>query len=440
MKISLRAFTGVGKVAAASAAVTAFLLGATTAQATDVETDGSVATAINDLTVGGNTYDVTFRYERSDILYDDPPTFDAKSSAEAKEAVGAIIAVLNAEGDITAVGESSNNRSFIFRVPWSLDDVPIPLTNQTLPTLSLWEGVTGDGEESGEWVRPPDPDFFPWLDDGMFADFKLVNGGGSGNSPPAAEAGGTYEGAVGVKVQFDGTGSSDREGSIEKYKWQFGDGKSASGATPTHKYAEADRYNVTLKVTDEDGAKSSDSTTADIGATSAPPVADAGGSYNGSVDSKVEFDGTESSDQDGEIDKYQWEFGDGDTASGKTPDHKYDESGKYTAKLTVTDDSGDKDSDTANVTIGTGNLPPTADAGGSYQGEVDEKVNFDGGGSKDQDGEIDKYKWQFGDDRSGSGQTPDHKYDFPGTYTVTLKVTDDDGAQDSDSTTTVIVN
>jgi PKD repeat protein len=441
MKTKLIAFIGVGKVAAASAVVAALLLGAATAQAAELKTDGDVATAITNLTIGSNTYDVKFILERSDIIYGDPPTFEAKSNAEAKEAVGAVIAVLNSDGGIKAVGESANRASIIFRVPWDLVDVPVPLTDTTLPTLNVWEGVTGDGEESGDWVRPGDPDAFPWRDDGMFAEFTLQNGGGQGNSPPAADSGGPYEGAVGVAVQFDGSGSSDREGSITSYQWDFGDGSAlVKGKKKEHVYQKADKYNVILKVKDEAGVKASEKTSADIGEQSKKPVADAGGSYEGSVDSNVEFDGSGSSDKDGEIDKYKWDFGDGKTAQGKTPDHKYEESGKYTATLTVTDDSGDKDSDTANVTIGTGNLPPKANAGGGYNGEVDDQVEFDGSASSDPDGEIKKYNWDFGDGKSDSGKMPDHKYDEAGTYTVTLEVKDDDGAWGSDSTTTVIVN
>jgi hypothetical protein len=145
MKIALRTLVTISKVTAVSAVVAAILLGAATAQAAELETDGNMATAITNLTIGGNTYDVKFLLERSDIIYGDPPTFDAKSNAEAKEAVGAVIAVLNADGNIEGVGESANKASIIFRVPWDLVDVPVPLTDTTLPTLNVWEGVTGDG-------------------------------------------------------------------------------------------------------------------------------------------------------------------------------------------------------------------------------------------------------------------------------------------------------
>lgn len=57
-----------------------------------------------------------------------------------------------------------------------------------------------------------------------------------------------------LDVDFDGTGSDDPDGSIVSYEWDFGDGGSALGATPSHSYAAAGTYNVTLTVTDDDGA------------------------------------------------------------------------------------------------------------------------------------------------------------------------------------------
>jgi PKD repeat protein len=107
--------------------------------------------------------------------------------------------------------------------------------------------------------------------------------------------------------------------------------------------------------------------------------------------------------------------------------------------LTVTNDVGETDSDTTSAEIGEGNLPPVADVGGPYQGSVGEKVEFDGSGSRDPDGNIRSYKWDVGDDEDEKGKRPDHTYDEAGTYTLTLRVTDNDGAKASDETTVVIV-
>jgi PKD domain/FlgD Ig-like domain/Putative Ig domain len=81
--------------------------------------------------------------------------------------------------------------------------------------------------------------------------------------PPVADAGGPYEGIVGVPVHFDATGSSDAEGNPLAFLWNFGDGALGSGSTPAHTYQGAAVYNVTLTVT-SNGVSDTDVTTATI--------------------------------------------------------------------------------------------------------------------------------------------------------------------------------
>jgi len=80
------------------------------------------------------------------------------------------------------------------------------------------------------------------------------------------------------------------------------------------------------------------------------------------------------------------------------------------------------------------NEPPVANAskGAQYQGITRETIQFDGRYSSDSDGKIISYKWDFGDNTSKSGSVVYHSYQTLGTYTITLTVTDDDGAEDSD--------
>ena len=86
------------------------------------------------------------------------------------------------------------------------------------------------------------------------------------------------------------------------------------------------------------------------------------------------------------------------------------------------------------------NQPPVADtsAGEPYQGFVGEEITFDGSNSSD-DVNITDYFWDFGDGTNGTGNITTHVYSSPGTYKVTLTVTDNDGATDTDVTTAEIL-
>ncbi|MFE8034611.1 S8 family serine peptidase, partial [Thiohalocapsa marina] len=97
------------------------------------------------------------------------------------------------------------------------------------------------------------------VDSGMdsgWVDNVMLPAGGTipANIPPVADPGGPYSGISGQTMTFDGTGSTDTDGTIVAYAWDFGDGQTGSGSTPSHTYASAGDYEVTLIVTDNDGA------------------------------------------------------------------------------------------------------------------------------------------------------------------------------------------
>ena len=85
------------------------------------------------------------------------------------------------------------------------------------------------------------------------------------------------------------------------------------------------------------------------------------------------------------------------------------------------------------------NKKPVADPGRPYYAMIGEEITLDGSGSEDPDGEIEFYRWNFGD---GSSEilaiSPKHTYYDPGTYTVTLTVVDNDGRSSTEQTTATI--
>ncbi|HMB74153.1 MAG TPA: PKD domain-containing protein, partial [Gammaproteobacteria bacterium] len=152
----------------------------------------------------------------------------------------------------------------------------------------------------------------------------------------------------------------------------------------------------------------------------------------------VDFTDT-SSDIDGSITAWEWDFGDGNGSSDQHPMHTYGEDGDYTVTLTVTDDAEATDTASALLSLsngGSGNLPPSAAFSYSCNSTT---CDFDGSASSD-DGVIASYLWDFGDGVSGSGPAPSHTYDSQGNYTVTLTVTDAEGAADSVATSFRVKN
>lgn len=144
------------------------------------------------------------------------------------------------------------------------------------------------------------------------------------------------------------------------------------------------------------------------------------------------FDASASADADGTIESLLWDFGDGTTSTETAPSHTYAE-GSFTVTLTVTDDDGDTGTATTELEVLANNPPQAAIAEPTCDLLA---CTFDGSGSTDVDAgdSIAGYSWDFGDGSPASTEAgPQHTYAEQGTFTVTLTVTDEDGATGSTS-------
>ena len=181
-------------------------------------------------------------------------------------------------------------------------------------------------------------------------------------------------------------------------------------------------------------------------------TADPGGPYSGSVGVPVAFDGTGSSDVGGTIVDYAWDFGDGATGTGVTPEHTYSVDGTFTVSLTVTNNNAVSvsASTTATISPASTNVSPVADAGPDQVVALGETVSLDGTGSNDPDLQPNplSYAWSFVSVPAGSAlsdidivnstsvnatMTPDAE----GVFVLRLQVTDGDASDTDDLQVTV---
>ncbi len=228
-------------------------LGMSTGHAAEVITDGNKAVGITDLPVldrfGRQTiYDVTFVWDTGRNVYGDDFDFDIPPLGENDADVEGLYLALEAVTDALNTAR------------------PIPTRAGPMGTLRFFiGGIEGSGFIAGVggqffaavWQQCElDPCFLgaAYLDaDNLFTYAVFTPADDDPNEQPVADAGGPYVETIDTEIVFDGSGSSDTDGTIDSYEWDFGDGNSGSGEQATHVYTEIGAYEVTLRVTDNEG-------------------------------------------------------------------------------------------------------------------------------------------------------------------------------------------
>ncbi|MEP0815135.1 MAG: PKD domain-containing protein, partial [bacterium] len=267
----------------------------------------------------------------------------------------------------------------------------------------------------------------------------------SSNSRPAASAQANPSfGQAPLGVTFIAT-AEDMDGEIALYAWDFeGDGTyDAIGEVVNHTYALEGTYNVKLRVTDNEGAWDVDTVAVAVGpAANMPPSAVLQAfPVSGDAPLAVTFDASGSSDPDGRIVSFHWDFGGdgGFEVMTRNPvfAHTYDAPGIYNAICLVTDEDGDSNSETIEIEVtAPGNTSPSASLSANPQtGNLPLEVDFDASASTDPDGTIVRYDWDFDGDgvfeAYDAGAAPSWTYSSPGIFDAGVKATDDRGAQDT---------
>jgi PKD repeat protein len=227
--------------------------------------------------------------------------------------------------------------------------------------------------------------------------------------PPAAKPQAGFSFAVGgLSVIFTDTST----GNPTDWTWDFGDGTRSHLENPTHTYAGATSYLVTLTVLAA-GGKS----TARQFVTLQPPAA-VTAAFSAAVNGLTVLFTNQST---GNPTSFSWNFGDcltgggnpGCTSSQSSPSHVYAVAGTYTVSLSVSNASGASDSASQFVSVGVTGKPPQA------------AFDFQGSGltvtfADRSTGGPTGWSWNFGDGAISTQQNPTHAYTAAGTYNVTL--------------------
>ncbi len=239
----------------------------------------------------------------------------------------------------------------------------------------------------------------------------------------------SISGQVPFEISFSGKKSHD-SGNIIDYKWDFdGNGTNdAAGQSVKYVYKKAGVYNVKLTAIDANGLQGSTVQVVKVTpqGLQARLTAD---KVEGTAPLTVNFDATGSTYPSKQISSYEWNFGDGSPRriDAGTVSYKYTSIGTFTASVTAK--ASDGKTSTATLVINVRPIALTACFVPSLEsGPAPLSVEFDPRCSQ---GAVAKYSWDFGDGNTSITRKPTETFTKPGTYHITLEVTDNDNVIDT---------
>jgi PKD repeat protein len=235
--------------------------------------------------------------------------------------------------------------------------------------------------------------------------------------------------------------ANDPENSVDHYRWDFGDGSAAEeGSTlnlVSHEFPTAGEYEVTVEVWDTAGAKADIrklvyvNTT--VPSTAKPyPIVKMDKIF-GVGPLTVNFDASLSADQgNGAVASYEWDFGDLDSISNfstlENPSHTYKKPGTYYGQVKIADSSNNTQNFNFVIFVSTGSSESPLLVAQSSEGSRTIRFN-DADFLHLTTADWQDYNWDFGDNKSNSGASVQHKYAVDGAYPVRLVVRDIQGVR-----------
>ncbi|MDZ7304357.1 MAG: phytase [candidate division KSB1 bacterium] len=230
-------------------------------------------------------------------------------------------------------------------------------------------------------------------------------------------------GGVPLTVNF----TDQSSGNPTSWWWDFGDGMTSTLQNPTHQYTKPGTYTVSLTVANA-CAYQSTTKARYITVIDAVTAEFTENNTSGCAPLHVQFTDQSS----GPVKSWLWDFGDGVTSTVKNPSHTYMTAGVYTVTLTVANAAGSRSTKTKTNLISLGVIPTVKFAASPTVGNAPLTVAFTDESTGTSNSS--RWLWEFGDGTTSSEQNPSHLYTTPGTYTVTLTVSNPCGAVKTNKT------
>ncbi len=294
-----------------------------------------------------------------------------------------------------------------------------------------WQGmgVAGPNNQSSVTLSHSEPGTYPitlTINDGSGASNSLysVTKRYEVNAAPEPVFTLREKAAPGDNLTFDATSSSDGNNNPLQYKWFVNGNLIASNSVTDFQFSDPGTYQVKLVVDDGRGVSNSvQELSKTIRINSAPSPVISAAKVTSS--SRVAFSAEQSSDDESNLTSYNWDFGDGNTATGPRVQHTYSNTGEYRVTLRVNDGEGLSNSVRSTEHILLINQYPTADFTLPAVVAPGEEFTLDGTASSDADGLITSYEWYNEGQLLGTGPTLTTSLSKTGNTNISLRVKDD---------------